>query len=1307
MQQPPPLLCLIGALGLLACPALGDPCELYPIALPIGVVTELEPGSLVEDVSRGDGPGQFGWLSWSGSPSAVYLAESLETSRAAEEYVNPLDGEDQTLDAGDWAHGRPGSPNSKRIRDALTNLQNRDIVLPVWDEASGRGKNARYRVAGFARARLLSFDLRGEDRLTIVFLGYSSCSASNLPPVVRAGEDRVVELGAEVVLEGSVEDDGQPALGGLQHLWSFIEGPVQAEPESPEDLVTSVQLPEVGSYAFALLASDGELENADTVVVQVELPNRPPVARDVGADGLEDELLRVEPEVEDPDGDAIAILVEQRPAYGSLRYDGSAFVYEPVADFHGQDQFTYRASDGALESAAAVVSLQVLPVNDAPVADPLDLDLEQGGSLSFELSGADIDSEDLAFEVLQEPRSGTLAVGEKGHVYTPFIEFFGSDSLLYRAFDGELWSEPASVNLEVRQTIFPPQANDDWLAVDEDTALSGSLADWLANDGDVQLDLATVSVEQEPLQGRLDIAEDGSFQYQPDADFHGHDSLVYRVAQAGWVSDPATVNIEVRPVNDAPWAAPQGFSVLEDTTLGGWVEAMDVDGDALSYRVESMPDSGTLVMDTTGHFTYVPEPNFAGMDGFWVLASDPGGEFARFSVSIEVEPVDDPPSAIPSPAALLEDEAGALDLGIVNPDSGDEIGVEFPQTPSKGSLVLQDESYQYLPEENLFGRDRLSFRLSDGISQSDEYEMEIWILPKIDYPTGLEEGDPVELPLGVSGQALTSVAVGPDYLQKDAAFHEGQERLLLAWQGGGMDPEEDSFHFAQRELEGDFAFSFRLDDLYSMGGSEVEGGAMARSSLSPSAAFVGVASTGVEGLVVRYRTQDGMAGASYGVDWLPLPQWLRLTRTGEAVRLFLSEDGIHWRLLDHLEVDLGQQALAGVYCSSHGASEFAFCEASSLEWHSLEADPFRDAYRVADLDQGTEFSDFLYDALGESYRMETMGGSLGESSDAAAMAYVEVEGDFVLTARLAGLWSEDVNGALGLTMRQSLDASSSHFSLIGHADGVTQAVVRAGEGEATTLAGSELGSVPVWLQLERRAGWVIGRYALDGNDWTELGRWADGWQSAAMVGLLAASGAPQQTLWSLVEQVELSEPAAAEDAAFVSQDLPEYLLPGQDSVFRVEFLNTGSVAWTAEDGHRLVWAGETESPWGIVSVALPADVMVEPGQNWVWETAVTAPQADGAYPSTWALSTADGQSFGEPSPVDTVYVTTRPDLLDTDGDGLPDSWEARHFGGLGVDGDADSDGDGSREREEFASGTDPTRPDNPVVGLNVLTPMSR
>ncbi|MCI0640404.1 MAG: PKD domain-containing protein, partial [Gemmataceae bacterium] len=94
-----------------------------------------------------------------------------------------------------------------------------------------------------------------------------------------------------------------------------------------------------------------------------------------------------------------AVLVSG-PAHGALTLnsDGS-FTYAPHANYNGSDSFTYRASDGSLDSNVATVSLTVNPVNDAPVAvaGP-DRENGEGVAATFDASGSsDVDGDNLTY----------------------------------------------------------------------------------------------------------------------------------------------------------------------------------------------------------------------------------------------------------------------------------------------------------------------------------------------------------------------------------------------------------------------------------------------------------------------------------------------------------------------------------------------------------------------------------------------------------------------------------------------------------------------------------------------------------------------------------------------------------------------------------------------------------------------------------------------------------------------------------------------------------------------------------------------
>ena len=131
----------------------------------------------------------------------------------------------------------------------------------------------------------------------------------------------------------------------------------------------------------------------------------------------------------------------------------------PEADFNGEDSFTYMANDGELDSEVVTVTITVTPVNDAPVAVddsymtvqdmPLDV-LAVDGVLA---NDSDVEDDPLTAVLVTDVQFGTLILDSDGSfVYTPDMGFNGVDTFTYRANDGELDSELATVTI----TVQPP-----------------------------------------------------------------------------------------------------------------------------------------------------------------------------------------------------------------------------------------------------------------------------------------------------------------------------------------------------------------------------------------------------------------------------------------------------------------------------------------------------------------------------------------------------------------------------------------------------------------------------------------------------------------------------------------------------------------------------------------------------------------------------------------------------------------------------------------------------------------------------------
>src|SRR5207249_1548430 len=119
-------------------------------------------------------------------------------------------------------------------------------------------------------------------------------------------------------------------------------------------------------------------------------------------------------------------------------------------------------------------------------------------------------------------------------------------------------------------------------------------------------------------------------------------------------SNAATVTITINPVNDAPVAGNDTFSTNEDTALTIAAPDLlandsDVDGDPLTAVLISGPSDGSLALSADGSFMYTPGANFNGSDSFSYKANDGKADSNVATVTITIDPVNDPPVANAGP----------------------------------------------------------------------------------------------------------------------------------------------------------------------------------------------------------------------------------------------------------------------------------------------------------------------------------------------------------------------------------------------------------------------------------------------------------------------------------------------------------------------------------------------------------------------------------------------------------------------------------------------------------------------------------
>ena len=207
-----------------------------------------------------------------------------------------------------------------------------------------------------------------------------------------------------------------------------------------------------GTDAFTYEISDGNGGVAQaTVMIDVvpvnDAPTVPGASITLNEDvpyaatlGVDDLLINSV----DIDGDTLTVSSTpvSGPTNGVLILSGiGTFTYTPDADFNGSDSFVYQIVDSNGGSAQALVTINIAPINDAPVtlddalnAQPNTFGLIDGAALMA--NDTDVDGDALTLVSLTQPPSGFVALNPDGTiVYIPSGGFVGVDSFTYTVSD--------------------------------------------------------------------------------------------------------------------------------------------------------------------------------------------------------------------------------------------------------------------------------------------------------------------------------------------------------------------------------------------------------------------------------------------------------------------------------------------------------------------------------------------------------------------------------------------------------------------------------------------------------------------------------------------------------------------------------------------------------------------------------------------------------------------------------------------------------------------------------------------------------
>jgi VCBS repeat-containing protein len=318
----------------------------------------------------------------------------------------------------------------------------------------------------------------------------------------------------------------------------------------------------------------------------------------------------------DEQNDRISIATETlttQTTHGILKLnaDGS-FVYSPEANFNGQDSFTYKATDGQLDSLPVTVTIKINPVNDAPTLGdlPPSSTLDELTTLTFGATANDIDNSanSLRFSLSEAPQGATIDPVSGVFKWTP-SEAQAPANYTFRVnvSDGSATTSK-TVNVTTKEVNIAPRLSNVAASanINELSAYTFTAA---AADIDIPVQTLTFSLIDAPAGASINPSN-GAFSWTP-TEAQGNNStynFAVRVSD-GVVNTDLPIKLTALEVNSSPILpeiAAQTIDELKPLSLTANGSDTDIPVNTLTYLLGEGAPSGMTIDSKIGAISWTP-----------------------------------------------------------------------------------------------------------------------------------------------------------------------------------------------------------------------------------------------------------------------------------------------------------------------------------------------------------------------------------------------------------------------------------------------------------------------------------------------------------------------------------------------------------------------------------------------------------------------------------------------------------------------------------------------------------------------------
>nr|WP_104041336.1 tandem-95 repeat protein [Vibrio hyugaensis] len=568
----------------------------------------------------------------------------------------------------------------------------------------------------------------------------------------------------------NVDEDGSITLSQAQLLSqaSDVEGEDLTASDLTVDGNATVTANDDGSFTITPDADfNGDIDiqfniadGTDTIQATADLTVNPvndlPVPQDQQFSVEEDGTLQFTDAdlltgATDIDGDDLTVeSISYTGGDGVLTDHGDGtYTFAPNENFNGDVNFSFNVSDGT-EIVSADIDVSVTPVNDPPVAGSTSYMVNEDNAITISDEQLLANSSDIegAVAVDSVSYSGTDGVfqdnGDGTYTFLPNENFSGDVSLDVIVVDEEGAIDETTAGITVLEVNDPPIAGPTSYTIDEDSVLTFSESQLLANASDVEGDVELVGINYEGSDGIFTVNGDGTCSFAPNENFNGQVQLGVTIQDENGATVDTHINVDVLPINDPPVSGDLAYTINEDSSITLSQEQLlaragDIDSDNLEAINLSNDDNATIQYNDDGSYTITPDADYNGdLDLTFDIIDNDGGS-VQVGLDVTVNPVNDLPQAQDQQFTVEEDGTllftdddlltGASDI------DGDDLSIEnVLYTGADGVLTDNgDGTYSFAPNENFNGDVQFTFDVSDGTGSTPAF-IDVSVTPVNDPP---------------------------------------------------------------------------------------------------------------------------------------------------------------------------------------------------------------------------------------------------------------------------------------------------------------------------------------------------------------------------------------------------------------------------------------------------------------------------------------------------------------------------------------------------------------------------------------------